>query len=197
MKQITERFQVHIIRDIVVTDFAGAAVRCNNNKGNHMKINNTPEQLSEVETALRKIHVYTFETKSCDAKHNAQQNLSGKTHYVDDDTLRFHKSRIQCSQKLANGLLFYICTSDALDMNGTRRGFRYVVFDVFGTTVFRPDLEGAKPTRDAARKEFEKIEFDVLAHYRDALSHKLQWERDQLKSLEEARNSIYGCPVAA
>lgn len=95
-----------------------------------MNIKNTPEELALVEAALRKIHVHTFDCKSSDAKYNAQRNLGGITHYVDDDTLRFHKSRIQCAKTLANGLLFYICTSDALDMNNTRRGLARCVVSV-------------------------------------------------------------------
>lgn len=162
-----------------------------------MTIKNTPEQLAAIEAALLKIHVRPFDTKSSDAKYNAQRNLSGLTHYVDDDTLRFHKSRVQCASTLANGLLFYICTSDALDMHNSRRGFRYVVFDVFGTTVSRPDLESAKATRAAARREFEKLEFDVVAHYAAALAHNLERMRGDLAELETALSMVAPLQVAA
>jgi hypothetical protein len=43
-------------------------------------------------------------------------------------------------------------TSDAADMNNTRRGFRYVIFDVFGTVLERPKLDEMFRTHDQARK---------------------------------------------
>ncbi|KAH2035914.1 hypothetical protein KXW51_006159, partial [Aspergillus fumigatus] len=74
-----------------------------------------------------------FRTESHDPKTNAQRNLCGRTHYVDDDNLRFHKSRVISARVVDNGLLFAIVTSDALDFENRKRGFRYVIFDVFGT----------------------------------------------------------------
>lgn len=162
-----------------------------------MTIKNTPEQLAAIEAALAKIHVHPFTCQSSDAKYNAQRNLSGITHYVDDDTLRFHKSRLQCASTLANGLLFYICTSDALDMHNTKRGFRYVVFDLFGTTVSRPGLEDARATRPAARREFENLEFDVAAHYASAMAHNVERMRGDLAELETALSQITALQAAA
>lgn len=85
-------------------------------------------------------------------KVNAQRNLCGRTHYVDDDTLRWHKCRILSSHVTDNGLLFSIVTSDALDCDNTQRGFRYVIFDIFGTVIDRPNLEETFKTRKAATK---------------------------------------------
>ncbi|KAH2262355.1 hypothetical protein KXW02_007669, partial [Aspergillus fumigatus] len=52
-----------------------------------------------------------------------------------------------------NGLLFAIVTSDALDFENRKRGFRYVIFDVFGTVVSRCDLEHARRTSEQATKD--------------------------------------------
>ena len=93
-----------------------------------------------------------YRNESSDPKRNAQRNLMGRTHYVDDDTLRFHKSRVISARHTDNGLLFAIVTSDALDMNGSKRGFRFAIFDVFGTMVQRPDLEHAARTSEQATK---------------------------------------------
>lgn len=82
-----------------------------------------------------------YRNESSDPKRNAQRNLQGRTHYVDDDTLRFHKSRILSARHVDGGLLFAIVTSDATDYQGKTRGFRYVVFDLFGTVLDRPALE--------------------------------------------------------
>jgi len=78
-----------------------------------------------------------YRTESHVPRNNAQRNLAGRTHYVDDATLRFHKSRIISARPTDGGLLFAIVTSDAKDMNNTQRGFRYVIFDLFGSVVER------------------------------------------------------------
>lgn len=78
-----------------------------------------------------------YRNESGDAKTNAQRNLMGRTHYVDDETLRWHKSRVMSARVVDNGLLFAIVTSDARDMDNTQRGFRYVIFDIFGTVIER------------------------------------------------------------
>lgn len=99
-----------------------------------------------------------YRDESSDPKSNAQRNLCGRTHYVDDDTLRWHKSRVLLTTVADNGLLFAIVTSDALDMNNTKRGFRFVIFDVFGRVVERPKLGEAITTRKACeRKLFEVL----------------------------------------
>lgn len=86
-------------------------------------------------------------------KHNAQRNLEGRTHYVDDDTLRFHKSRIISARAVDQGLLFAIVTSDSLNFENTKRGFRYVVFDIAGEVVSRNELADAVSTSAAATKQ--------------------------------------------
>jgi hypothetical protein len=78
-----------------------------------------------------------FRDESSDAKTNAQRNLSGRTHYVDDETLRYHHSRVISARTFANGQLFAIVTSDAKDYENKSRGFRYVIFDLFGTVIER------------------------------------------------------------
>lgn len=82
---------------------------------------------------------------------NAQRNLMGRTHYVDPDTLRFHRSRVISARHTDEGLLFAIVTSDSLDYQHTKRGFRFVIFDIFGTVLERTKLEEAYRTSERAR----------------------------------------------
>ena len=84
-----------------------------------------------------------YKNESNHAATNAQHNLMGRTHYVDPGTLRWHKSRVLTARPTDDGLLFAITTSDALDMHNTRRGFRYVIFDLFGNVIKREKLEDA------------------------------------------------------
>lgn len=103
-----------------------------------------------------------YENNSSYAKVNAQNNLCGRTHYVDDSTLRFHKGRILRAKATCDGLLFYIIESCAADMHNTRRIFRPVIFDIAGHVISRPALEDGCKTRAQAEKmlwaEMEKID---------------------------------------
>ena len=119
-----------------------------------------------------------YRSESSDPRHNAQRNLMGRTHYADPDTLRFHKSRILSARVVDNGLLFAITTSDALDMNNTRRGFRYVIFDLFGNVISRNDLEHAFTRHEQAIKAMW-AELDKL----DAPSLTLQAIEDQRRRM--------------
>ncbi len=93
-----------------------------------------------------------YREEAGDPKLNAQRNLMGRTHYVDNDTLRFHKSRVLSTAIADSGLLFAIITAEALDYNNTKRGCRFVIFDVLGYVVDRTSIEGAYRTREQARK---------------------------------------------
>lgn len=98
-----------------------------------------------------------YRDESSNPKWNAQRNLQGRTHYVDDDTLRFHKARILQTHITDNGLLFAMVESVALDPHNSKRGYRPVVFDVFGTVLERPSLENACRSRQQAAKEMWAI----------------------------------------
>jgi hypothetical protein len=113
--------------------------------------------------------------QSCDTKRNAQLNLEGRTHFADDATLRWHKARITGACAIADGLLFKLTESAAMDMHNTQRGFRVHVFDVFGTHVFGVDIDKASKTSAQADKVFRDAEFDILAHYKTALDSKRDW----------------------
>lgn len=158
----------------------------NKTKYKHMKTNTAPEEIAAIIAALEKIHVRPFAQESGDPKYDAQRNLRGKTHYVDDDTLRFHKSRVLSSARLHGGLLLRIITSDALDMHNTKRGFRAVVFDVFGTTVERPSLDNASKTKAQAYKQSEATEIDLVAHYKAALASQASWKQREIDELNGA-----------
>lgn len=151
-----------------------------------MRTTTTPEAIKAIIAALAKIHVRPFGCESGDPKYNAQRNLSGKTHYVDDDTLRFHKSRVLSAQAIHGGLLFRIITSDALDMHNTKRGFRAVVFDVFGTTIDRPKLEEATATKQAALNLSERQEIDLVIHYQCAIQSELRQRTNDAEEMREA-----------
>ena len=129
-------------------------------------------------------------------KPQAQMNLAGRTHYVDDDTMRFHHSRVLSAHVLYDGLLFSIVTSDAADMHNTKRVFRHVVFDVFGTVVSRVKLESGWSTRRAAtnamwadvnQMDANKITRDGIESHKRHVESELQILNRDLSEIE-ARN---------
>lgn len=126
-----------------------------------------------------------FKDESINPKVNAQRNLCGRTHYVDDSSLRFHKSRILWAKVIDQGMLFAIVESMSLDPDGNRRGFRYVVFDVFGAVVSRVSLEGALSSRRAATTALwvalNKI--DAKAHTLAAIDKRREDISDELAAL--------------
>ena len=134
--------------------------------------------------ALREIDARPFQERYfSQPKHEAQEALQSRTHYVDDSTLRYFHARITGARPIMEGLFFEIVESSSKDMQNTARGFRVVVFDVFGSTVYRPSLQDMKSTSAAARKAYEKkFTIDAAAHY----AEKLQGRARQLASEAEA-----------
>lgn len=130
-----------------------------------------------------------FRKESSHPKRNAQRNLAGRTHYVDDGTLRFHKSRVLSARDHDNGLLFSIVTSDALDMRGTRRGFRYVIFDIFGTVLARPTLEEAfRTSKQADKARYAALDkIDAVAHTFAAIDEQ---RRHAMCELDDLQNRV-------
>lgn len=117
------------------------------------------------------------------ARANAQAMLSGRTHYVDDSTLRYFNSRITSAQPSTFGLFFVITESVGRESYGGKRGFRTVLFDINGQTVYRPSLEELENTSTKAQKTFyawfesfnpetyytEQIKHDVIKTYRKSI----------------------------
>lgn len=123
--------------------------------------------MTQLTDALRAAGFTLYTYKSGDPKDNAQRNLEGRTHYAEDGTLRYFHARIVSSHALQEGALFYLIESASLDPDNTRRGFRFVIFDVDGTVLERPTLENTFRTSEQARKAMYKWldTFDTRAHY--------------------------------
>lgn len=111
------------------------------------------------------------------AKNNAQRNLSGRTHYVDDSTLRCFFSRIISTAETDNGLVFMLVESVAGDYQNRSRGFRFVAFDITGTII----NERASASKETLFRSSEKAskamwewadEFNAMAHYKALLAER-------------------------
>ena len=137
-----------------------------------------------------------FEKKSSySAKDDAQRNLSGKTHYVDEGTLKSFYSRISSARYTDEGLLFSIIESVAGDYQNKSRGFRFVTFDLYGTIVNdRVSADVNRLHSSAAKAEREMWEFlnsfDALAHYKTTMSEHAAVIKAQAANLVKLANTI-------
>lgn len=142
------------------------------------------------------LHPYRHE--SYDAKYNAQRNLQGRTHYADSDTLKYFHARITQSGCTDSGLIFWLIESVALDPRNSKRGFRYVLFDVAGNVISRVDLENAFRSSEAARKamyaELNKLDaFKVTA---EAIDNKERQYKRDIAAMREKLESIRAAVAA-
>jgi len=142
--------------------------------------------------ALHKNNIRTFQERYfSQAKHEAQEALKGLTHYVDDSTLKYFHSRITSASPIMEGLFFAIMESSSRDMHNTARGFRVVVFDVFGETVYRPTLDEMKATSIAARKAYlNDFAIDAAAHYADKLKARANRLTREASELTQAAEQV-------
>lgn len=137
-------------------------------------------------SALSAAQVRLFRCESCDSKYDAQRNLQGKTHYADESTLSYFKSRILNAYKTADGLLYVLVESvqSRPDNGGYTR--RAVVFDVFGEIVneragynsgewFRTTDQAEKAARDFLAG------FDAVKHTAEKLAKNCKAEIAQAK----------------
>jgi len=130
---------------------------------------------------------------------NAQRNLMGRTHYVDPDTLRFHKSRVLSSHVVDQGLLFAIVESCALDWENRKRGFRYCIWDVFGNSIERPTLDETFTSRKAATKAMWKAlnELDAIGITLGAISRAEHNHAQEMAQMRAELAKIAGKQKAA
>ena len=159
----------------------------------------TETQLEQIKKALYRQGIGLFECKSCYGDSNARQNLRGRTHYVDEDTLRYFKARILDGRKTDDGLLFVLVESvnSKPDHGGLNK--RGVVFDVFGTVLterdswFRTSEQAAKFAREFVAG------FDAVKHTRNEIKAKakrdVETARETLKALR-FQPQLSAAPVA-
>ena len=128
-----------------------------------------------------------YKQESSNPKLNAQINLSGRTHYVEDHILHYHHARVLASGHTSDQLLFYIIESCAADHLNRTRVTRGVVFDVFGNVVYRPSLEDSFKNLDQAREAmWAALPLDIFQVTRDAIQAKqTSMAREFSDSLEQ------------
>lgn len=151
----------------------------------------TTQELAE---KLSRTHsLYTFRGFSSPAD-CAQDQLQGRTHYVDPSTLRFFKARILYAKPMMDGLFYWILESCAQDPYNESRGFRAVLFDLFGEVVYRPDFEGCRKTKARADADFQAWNktFNPIEHYRQTLearANRLSRDAETMREIFETETA--------
>jgi hypothetical protein len=140
-----------------------------------------------------------FERIEYDAKAMAQRNLSGRTHYADDGTLRFFHARINHCQTAHHGLVLILVESVAKDPRNTSRETRFVAFDMWGEVLNDRDATPRASTAKAREDATAWLEtFDVLGHYRDAFTERAaQLERQAADYRAAAGDIPHTAPATA
>lgn len=139
--------------------------------GNHAKQRNLIMDQKILANALQRAGLSTYENKGSNPTARAQDALAGRTFYAEPFSLRYHHSRITSARPISMGAFFMLVESCAADYCNTRRVFRAVCFDIFGTVVYRPDLDESSSSTEAATKAFYKFwnDFDQAAYYQEEL----------------------------
>ncbi len=142
--------------------------------------------------ALREVDARPYQERYfTTAKAEAQEALQGRTHYVDDSTLHYFAARITSARPILDGLFFEIVESSATNIDNTARGFRVVVFDVFGETVYRPNLQDMKRTSEAARRAYANdFNIDPAAHYAEKLQSLARRRASEAEALTKAAQMV-------
>jgi hypothetical protein len=145
----------------------------------------------------------------------AQSALAGRTHYVDESTIKHFHSRIigtkfACELLGSNGRYHFFCIVESLPLTPPdrphKRGFRPVVFDISGKTVFRPDLEEMEQNHskyNSSRKAWKMLnEWICTVSHKEACymsddalmrmdnNHKYQQERAREQLVEASQKWI-------
>ena len=143
-----------------------------------------------IEIIIDNTDLRPFELCSGTPKQRAQKQLEGKTHYVDESTLKYFKCRIVSALPVSNGLFFKIIENLPNDPTTNKKGFRAVVFDVFGEIIFRLNLDEMSKTAHLADTAFYKWfeKFNETEHY----IRKFQEESNTLqKQANKMRNCVH------
>lgn len=127
------------------------------------------KRISKTVDHLRAAGIVIYRDESSNPLWNAQRNLNGKTHYVDDDTISYFGARVTSSRIFFNGLLFVITESVKHPTYG--RVHRFVVFDVFGTVINKRSEDMMFSNRAQAEKAMWTWinAFDAINYTRDAM----------------------------
>jgi len=134
-------------------------------------------------TQNQKSYVSLYSDKSYVPKNNAQANLDGRTHWADDDTLRFFSCRILTAGDYGNGELFCVTYNQAQSFDGGKV-FGFIIFDVFGECVIDRKFNSAHKRDKAYRITRAQCEAYVDLITETGLAHRVRCLQREIEALQ-------------
>lgn len=149
----------------------------------------TPQTAQTIAQAFKK---QLYSRRQNDSICDAQENLDGRTYYVEPGTLRYHHSRIVGGGVHLCGAAYRVLEVTALDYDNSRRGYRAVLFDLTGRTIYHPKLEECHRTKEQAIRAFWVWfeTFDPLEYYRERINEEADQLARQIAALNEAAQTL-------
>lgn len=134
-----------------------------------------------------------FKDSHYEPQRNAQANLSGLTHYCDDDTLSYFGARVDVSTASPSGLYFGLVESMKHPASGDKREYRSVWFDVSGHCVrgqFRKDKATALGDMQAALRDADAdpvLVRETIERIRERCEHDIERIRQAAEAAGKRR----------
>lgn len=140
------------------------------------------DKIARISAALSIQQIGFYRCESGDETSDAERNLQGRTHYVDETTRRYFGSRILAAGRSKDNLLYWLVESVSSRPNAGRFTRRAVVFDVFGTVINeRADMADKQGDWFADTDKAIKSARDFVAGF-DAENHILAKLKDRAKA---------------
>ena len=153
----------------------------------------TKEQRLKLRDALDKAGVFHFrQNSSYKPKYSAQNALAGKSHYVDDGTLRYFNAKVLDAGPILDGLFYYIRESKE-HSNGFDRVHDYKYFDIFGNTVREMDKKSERDecytSAQLAKSEQRWFDVNPIEYYSKKLAERKMRKQAEVAKYETAIDS--------
>lgn len=134
-----------------------------------------------------------YENNSYNSINNALNELEDRTHYYSASTRKYHGSNVVYATITDKGLLMATVEKYSVDYNHTKKRFRPVIFDIFGSIVNeRLDLEGGFTNKDKAvdcmwsqleKLNAKKITREGIRNHQENIKRDIKNLRAQLKDI--------------
>jgi hypothetical protein len=132
---------------------------------------------TDMASAMSKAGFKLFAERTGLPLNQAQRNLEGRTHYVDDSTLKSFAAKIHTVHVMDDGLVLGLVESVQKGFNAADgRVFRPVFFDLFGRIIHRPEIDDSFDSQKQAMSSFwkEADEIDAVEETRNGLREKCE-----------------------
>jgi hypothetical protein len=141
---------------------------------------------TKIESALNILGIRPYRQQSCCSLDDAQRNLQGRTHYVDNDTLKGFRARVLNAHLSRDGLVYWIIESVGNKPFDGKANKRFIAFDVFGDVI--SDREQWHATSKAADKERKAFldSFDAEAHTEGRLLERAKRDAENAQAVFNA-----------